>query len=44
MSPNFDIHLYLPENRGENLVPECWYRNPVGRGLVPDEQSHDHEY
>jgi hypothetical protein len=44
MSPNFEIHRYLPGNRGANLVPECWYQNPVGRGLVPDQHSHDHEY
>ena len=35
MSLNLDIHRHLPENRGENPVPECWYRNPIGSCLVP---------
>jgi hypothetical protein len=44
MSPNFEIHRYLPRNRGENPVPECWYQNSVDRVLVLDQHSHDHEY
>jgi hypothetical protein len=44
MSPNFEIHRHRPRNRGENLVPECWYRNPVGRCLVPEYTQSHHEY
>jgi hypothetical protein len=39
ISHNFEIHLYLHENRGANLVPEsCRMLVPEScrQGLVPD--------